>query len=88
MKNDDEVIRIPDGIPAIINPDAYQMDVEKMKANKRAPGSYKLKELYLLSSLIVCGVCLQFRRHDFTMLGNFDTAAETSKNTLPKVAAT
>lgn len=41
-----------------------------MKANKRSPAAYKAKESYLLSSLIVCGECLEKHGQKFAMMGN------------------
>lgn len=70
VKDDEDVIRIDGGMPAIISTEDFQKVMEKMKANKRAPGAYKAKESYLLSGLIVCGECLKNHGHDFAMMGN------------------
>lgn len=70
IKSDEEVIRIPDGMPALVSPEDYQKVVEKMNANKHSPAAYKAKESYLLSGLIVCGECLEKQGQDFAMMGN------------------
>lgn len=41
-----------------------------MNGNKKSPGSYKAKEMYLLSGLIVCGECLKNVGNAFSMMGN------------------
>ncbi|MFC9777390.1 zinc ribbon domain-containing protein [Paenibacillus chitinolyticus] len=41
-----------------------------MNTNKKSPGSYKAKEMYLLSGLIVCGECLKNVGNAFSMMGN------------------
>lgn len=46
-------------MPAIISKEVFQQVQEKMDSNKRQPGAYKAKEVYLLSGLIVCGECLK-----------------------------
>ncbi len=70
VKDDEDVIRVPGGMPALISADDYQNVVEKMKANKRAPAAYKAKESYLLSGLIICGECLENHGQEFAMMGN------------------
>lgn len=41
-----------------------------MDSNKRQPGAYKAKEVYLLSGLIVCGECLKNVGTPYSMMGN------------------
>lgn len=70
VKDDYSIIRIPGGVPAIITPEDFGKVRQKMIANKKAPGSYKAKEHYLLTSLIFCGECLNYHGTDYAMMGN------------------
>lgn len=56
-KDDNEVIRVPGGVPAIISSEDFQKAQQRMKDNKRSPGSFTAKETYLLSGLVFCGEC-------------------------------
>ncbi len=56
-KDDNSIIRIEDGLPAIISKEDFEKAKAKMETNKRRSGQYKAKELYLLSGLIFCGEC-------------------------------
>lgn len=56
-KDDDDVIRIDGGVPAIIAKEEFTKAKHRMIANKTGAGRYKAKELYLLSGLIFCGEC-------------------------------
>lgn len=56
-KNEDEIIRIEGGMPRIIDDETWERVQERMEKNKRGPGAYKAKEVYLLSGLIYCGKC-------------------------------
>jgi len=69
-KNNDDMIRIPGGIPAIVSVDIFVNVQEKMNKNKQQPGAYKAKETYLLSGLIVCGECQTHEGKKYTMMGN------------------
>ncbi|MDF2651229.1 MAG: recombinase [Paenibacillus sp.] len=69
-KPDDEVIRIEGGMPAIISSEDFLKVQEKVSANRRAPASYKAKEMYMLSGLTVCGECLKNLGQKFSMMGN------------------
>ncbi len=69
-KDNASIIRVPGGMPAIIDMETFQKAQEKMKANKRQPGAYKAKEIYLLSGLIVCGECLKREGREYSMMGN------------------
>lgn len=51
------MIRIEGGIPAIISKEGFAAVQRKMSRNRKQPGFYKGKELYLLSGLIYCGEC-------------------------------
>jgi len=69
-KNMDDIIRVPGGMPTIIDPEMFSRAQKKMQTNKRQPGAYKAKEVYLLSGLIVCGECLTKRGRSPAMMGN------------------
>ncbi len=68
-KSIESVIRIPGGMPAIVDEETFNAVQTKITGNKRTPGSYKAKENYLLSGLIVCGECLK-NGLSHTMVGN------------------
>ena len=56
-KPEDQIIRVENGIPAIIS----KKDFEKAKArkalNKKATATFKAKEFYLLSGIVTCAEC-------------------------------
>ncbi len=52
-KNDEDIIRIPGGMPVIIEPEQFVKAQQKMLINKHQPEAYKAKEVYLLSGLIM-----------------------------------
>ena len=56
-KDSDSIIRVEGGVPAIISKEDFKKTQDKMATNKRQPGFYKAKEIYLLSGLIFCGEC-------------------------------
>jgi site-specific DNA recombinase len=58
-KDDDQIIRIENGIPAIVSKETFQAVQAKLQKNKRASGAGKAKRTYLLSGLIFCGECLK-----------------------------
>lgn len=55
-KNDEEIIRIPGGIPRIIDDDTWRIVQERLRDNKRN-ASNTAKQLYLLSGKLFCGKC-------------------------------
>lgn len=57
IKDEEEIIRIENGIPAIIEKEVFIMVKEKMEKNKHRNGRFSAKEDYLLSGLIFCGDC-------------------------------
>lgn len=57
LKSADDVIKIKDGMPCIIEQKQFVKVKEKMEKNRRASGRYKNKYVYPLSGLIVCGHC-------------------------------
>lgn len=69
-KHEDEMIRIEGGMPTIIDAETFDRAQKKMQNNKRQPGAYKAKEVYLLSGLIVCGECLERTGREYAMMGN------------------
>lgn len=56
-KPDDEVIRVEDGIPAIIDKATWERACQMRLNNKHRRGAYTAKQVYLLSGIAVCGVC-------------------------------
>lgn len=56
-KDDDEIIKIPDGIPRIIDQATWNKVREKMICNKRTAASHSAKSIYLLSGIIYCDKC-------------------------------
>jgi site-specific DNA recombinase len=56
-KAEEEILKIPGGIPAIISNDIYIKSRDMMKKRKMAPAANKAKEQYLLTGLIYCGEC-------------------------------
>ncbi len=56
-KPDGEIVRIPDGIPAIIDEVTWRRACERRLNNKRHTAAYKARQVYLLSGVCVCGVC-------------------------------
>jgi site-specific DNA recombinase len=70
QKSAENVIRVENGIPAIITTEKFEQVQQKMSVNKGKTGSYSAKEMYLLSGLIVCGECLTNCGKDYAMSGN------------------
>lgn len=56
-KDDDEIIKIDGGVPAIVSKEDFEIAQEMLKTRKLKIGSYKAKEVYLLSGRIDCGEC-------------------------------
>ena len=56
-KDESEIIRIEGGMPQIISKETFAKAQEVLKARKRAPGTNKAKENYLLAGIIRCGCC-------------------------------
>ncbi|MCH5314583.1 MAG: recombinase family protein [Eubacterium sp.] len=56
-KSEDEIVRIPDAVPRIIDDETFYKVQARLNQNKRNAGTYKSKSNYLLSGLIVCGEC-------------------------------
>ena len=64
-KPEEEVIRVENGMPAIIDKQTFEKVQQKMIENKKRAGSFKAKHMYILSGMIFCGECGQ------PMFGNF-----------------
>ncbi|EKQ57255.1 MULTISPECIES: recombinase family protein [unclassified Clostridium] len=56
FKNSEEIIRIPDGLPAIVDEETFNKVAKRMIGNKRN-ATNKAKEPYILSGKIFCGSC-------------------------------
>ncbi len=56
-KDESEVIRIEEGMPAIVSREDFAAVRAKMAKNRKQPGAYKAKDVYLLAGLIFCGEC-------------------------------
>lgn len=56
-KSDEDIIRIPGAIPAIIDNALFREVQKQMNRRKQAPSTSKAKEVYLLTSLVFCGKC-------------------------------
>ena len=63
-KPKNEWIVVEDGMPAIIDAETFDKVQVKLKLNFKHGGKFKAREVYLLSSLVVCGEC------GSTMYGN------------------
>ncbi|GHV56503.1 hypothetical protein FACS1894216_20460 [Synergistales bacterium] len=57
VKSKEEWIVVPDGLPAIVGKETFEIVQIKMVENCKNSGSFKAKEIYLLSGLIECGEC-------------------------------
>ena len=64
VKSDDEVIRMPGVVPAIVDTATWESVRNKMAENKKTAAKYRAKVVYLLSGKLVCGKC------GSAMLGN------------------
>jgi len=53
---DADIIRVEDGMPAIIDPETWRLVQSRMRANKRNAAG-RAKHFYLLSGKLVCGGC-------------------------------
>jgi site-specific DNA recombinase len=56
-KDDKEIIRVEGVVPAIISKEEFQLAKDKKDSRKRTFPKYTAKEIYLLTSKIVCGEC-------------------------------
>ncbi len=56
-KDESEIIRVPNGIPAIIDESTFDIVQKILEQRGRSKGQHKAKEVYLLTGLVECGVC-------------------------------
>ena len=56
-KPEDEIIRIPGGMPAIISEETFKQVKERMKMNQRHGATHRAKVDYMLAGLVYCGKC-------------------------------
>lgn len=52
-----DMIKIEGGMPAIIDKNVFFEVQEKMKGRKHMGGTYKAKQVYILSGILKCGIC-------------------------------
>lgn len=57
IRSDDDIIKIPGGMPEIISSDMFERVKQRMEIGKRASGANTAKRIYLLSGKITCGKC-------------------------------
>ena len=50
-------ISVPDGMPAIVSKELFELVNTRMEQNKRAPARYKADDRYLLTTKLFCGGC-------------------------------
>ncbi len=56
-KDESEIIRVPNGLPAIIDEETFEQVQKLLSSRQRLKGASKAKEVYLVSGLIECGEC-------------------------------
>ncbi len=56
-KNEEEIIRIPNGVPAIVDKETFELVQKLLKQRRRSKGQHKAKEVYLLTRLVECAEC-------------------------------
>lgn len=57
IKKEEDIIRVPGGVPAIVSEDLWERVNCRLERNKSCHGASRAKEVYLLSGLIFCGEC-------------------------------
>jgi site-specific DNA recombinase len=57
FKSEEEIIKVENGLPAIISKELWDEVSKKMSTNRRAKAANSAKEVYLLSGIIYCGKC-------------------------------
>lgn len=53
----DEVIRIPGGMPAIVDQGIFDAVQQRMANDRHQTGTYRAKRVYIASGLVYCAVC-------------------------------
>lgn len=56
-KDEVEIIRIPNGMPAIVSEEVFDKAQNILKMRKRTKGQMKAKQTYLLSGVLICEQC-------------------------------
>lgn len=56
-KDESEIIRVPNGLPAIIDENTFEQVQKLLSSRQRSKGAAKAKEVYLVSGIIECGEC-------------------------------
>ena len=56
-KNAEEIICIPNGVPAIVDEETFELVQKLLKQRRRSKGQHKAKEVYLLTGLVECAEC-------------------------------
>lgn len=56
-KNEEEIIRVPNGVPAIVDKETFELVQKLLKQRRRSKGQHKAKEVYLLTGLVECAEC-------------------------------
>lgn len=56
-KDDEDIIKIPNGCPQIVDSDTFNKVQERIAENKHIAGYYLAKRKYLFTGLIFCGYC-------------------------------
>lgn len=57
QKPEDEIIRIPNAIPRLIDDETFEKVTKRLEANKKRTIKYQPNSSYLLTGLIYCGEC-------------------------------
>ena len=56
-KQNDDMIEIPGGIPAIVSQELWDKVRARAEKDKHAPGTHKAKEVYYLTGTVICANC-------------------------------
>ena len=56
-KSEEEIIRIPDGVPRIIDTKTFNKAQKRLEKNKRGKSTFRSNSTYLLAGLVKCGEC-------------------------------
>lgn len=56
-KDDDLIIRIPNGCPQLVDNDTFNLAQERILLNRQPSGMYNAKHRYMLSGVLKCGYC-------------------------------
>lgn len=56
-KDEAEIIRVPNGMPAIVSEEVFEKAQQILKLRKRTKGQMKAKQTYLLSGVLICKQC-------------------------------